>query len=263
MLRKWVETLGQIAHRVSSIGEKGDGLVHLHSLSIQDLKEPSPRLAVVARDQPKTGRGSFSCGAFAYNHFKRAILAMLGRAGLNVPAVEADGQRRSRFGQRVPLGRASLDKRRLLFTQFLFEALGHLVDVTRNRGGTQLMLHRQEVREESDSQAIRHERGPPDFEEEEFRRASFWEQCGNRAPTPFLLGSARADIQARALEREFAKERPHTDLMVALAGEWLLTVRTLVLLLHVVFDLLGRHDLLGGSQQLFRFGESQTQRLFR
>ena len=31
----------------------------------------------------------------------------------------------------------------------------------------------------------------PHFEEEKFRRASFWEQCGNRAPTLFLLGLAR------------------------------------------------------------------------
>ena len=58
---------------------------------------------------------------------------------MNIAAVEANGQRRSRFGQLVPLSRTALDKGGLLFAQFLFEALGYLVDVARNRGGTQLI----------------------------------------------------------------------------------------------------------------------------
>src|SRR5437870_4975874 len=120
------------------------------------------------------------------------------------------------------------------------------------------MLHWQEVREESNGQAIRHERGPPDFLAEQFRCAPFGAQCSDRTPTPFLLRLARAGIQSRALEVEFAEERPNTDLMVALGGEWLLTVWTLALLLHVVFELLCRHNLLDRSQHLFRFAESQT-----
>ncbi len=263
MLCKRIEALGHIAERIAPIGEKGDGLVHLHPLALQDFKQSSLGLGIVARDQPKTGRGSFSCRAFAHNHFKRAIFALLRRARVNVATIEADGQRCTRFGQFVPLRRTPLDKGRLFVAQFLFEALSYLMDMTRDRGGAQLMLHRQEVREESDGHAIRQERGPPDFLAEQFRCAPFGEQCSDRTPTPFLLRLARAGIQSRAREGEFAEERPHTDLMVALAGEWMLTVWTLALLLHVVFDLLRRHDLLGRSQHLFRFAESQTERLWR
>ena len=130
---------------------------HVQSLSLQDLKESSPWFRIVARDQPKTGGGSFSCRAFAHNHFKRSILTALWRSSMNIASIEADGQRRSRFGQLVPLGRASLDKRGLLVAQFLFKALSHLVDVTRNRRGAQLMLHWQEISQETNGQAIRQE----------------------------------------------------------------------------------------------------------
>ena len=70
MFCKRVEALGQLTDRISPIGEKGDGLVHLHPLSLQDLKESSPGLAIVAGDHPKTGGGSFSCRTFADNDFK-------------------------------------------------------------------------------------------------------------------------------------------------------------------------------------------------
>jgi len=77
MLGKRVEALSQLTHGLSSIGEKGDGLVHLHALSLQDFKESSPRFGIVTRDQPKTGRDSFSRRTFAHNHFKQAIFAAL------------------------------------------------------------------------------------------------------------------------------------------------------------------------------------------
>ncbi len=51
--------------------------------------------------------------------------------------------------------------------------------------------------------------------------------------------------------------------MMALAGKWLLTVRTLALLLHVVFDLVRRHDLLDRGQQLFRLIQTQPKRLWQ
>jgi len=51
---------------------------------------------------------------------------------VNIAAIEADGQRRSRFRQFVSLTGASLDKRGLLIAQLPFQALGDLVNVTRD-----------------------------------------------------------------------------------------------------------------------------------
>src|SRR2546426_1749836 len=99
---------------VLAAGEKGDGLVHLHPLALQDFKQSSPGLGIVARDQPKTGCGSFSRRTFADNHFKRAIFAALRRARVNIAAIKADRQRGSRFRQLVLLRWAPLDKGRLL-----------------------------------------------------------------------------------------------------------------------------------------------------
>jgi hypothetical protein len=74
---KGTVTFCQIAHRVSSIREKCDGLVHLQSLRLQHLKESSPWFGVIARHQPESRCGSFSARAFPDNYFKRAIFAAL------------------------------------------------------------------------------------------------------------------------------------------------------------------------------------------
>src|SRR5215470_4376830 len=63
----WAVTFGQVANGVSPIREKRDGLVHLQSLCPEDFKESSPRLGIIAGNQPEPGRRPLSGGAFAYN----------------------------------------------------------------------------------------------------------------------------------------------------------------------------------------------------
>src|SRR5450755_3193305 len=77
MFCQWAVTFGEISKVVSPIGEERNGLVHLQPLSLQHLKESSPRLTIVAGDQSKPGCGSLSRRAFSHNHFKRSILAAI------------------------------------------------------------------------------------------------------------------------------------------------------------------------------------------
>ncbi len=67
---------------------------------------------------------------------------------------------------------------------------------------------------------------------------------------------AGTGIQAGAREREFAKEGSKANLVMPLASEWLLAVRALALLSHIVLDLLLRHHLLDTGQHLFGFIQS-------
>ena len=68
------------------------------------------------------------------------------------------------------------------------EEAGYQVDVARDRGGTQLMLHRQEVSQELDGHAIGQQRGPPDLLTEQLWCAALGEEHGDRTPAALLLG---------------------------------------------------------------------------
>src|SRR6266516_896610 len=104
------------------------------------------------------------------------------------------------------------------------------------------MFHRQEIAQELDRHTIRQQRGPSDLLTEQFWCAALGEQRGDRAPTARLSGLTGACIQAWALECQFAEEGSQADLMVPLTSQGLLAVRTLALLLHILLDLLCRHD---------------------
>src|SRR6266487_138891 len=129
MSSKRTVTFCEITNGITPISKKRDGLIHLQALTVQDLKEPSPRLGIVAGNQPKASGCSVSSGAFPDDYFKRAILALRLRTGVNVATIQAHHEWRSRFGQFVPLSRTALDKRGLLVAQFAFKTLGHLVNV--------------------------------------------------------------------------------------------------------------------------------------
>src|SRR6266567_5229313 len=118
------------------------------------------------------------------------------------------------------------------------------------------MLHRQKIAQELDRYAIRQQRGPPGLLIEQLWGAALGEERGNWAPTTRRSGLAGTGIQAWTGEREFAKKGAHTDLVVSFVSKELLTVGTLALLLHILLDLVGRHDLLDASQQLFGFLQS-------
>src|SRR5450755_1907750 len=115
------------------------------------------------------------------------------------------------------------------------------------------MLHRQKIAQELHGDAIRQKRGPADFLTEEFWGAPFGEQRGDGTPTALLAGVAGTGIQTWAGEGELAKEGAYANLVVSLACEGLLAVRTLALLFHILFDLALGHDLLNASQHLFGF----------
>ena len=110
------------------------------------------------------------------------------------------------------------------------------------------MFHRQQIREELDRHAIGQQRCPPDFLTEQFWGAALREEHGNWAPTALLVGLTGTCIQAWALECQFAEEGSQADLVVPLTGQGLLAVRTLALLLHILLDLLCRHDVLDAGQ---------------
>src|SRR6266496_5988337 len=94
-------SLCQIANSVSHIGEKRDRLVHLQTLSLQDLKESSSWLRIIARHQPESSGDSVSRYAFPDNYFKRSILTALFCTCMNIPAIQTDDEWRSWFRQLV------------------------------------------------------------------------------------------------------------------------------------------------------------------
>src|SRR5947209_12592072 len=115
------------------------------------------------------------------------------------------------------------------------------------------MLHRQEVSQELDRHAIGQQRGPPNLLTEQLWGAAFREQRSDWTPTPLLVRLTGTGIQAWAGKRQFAEEGSHANLVMSLASERVLTVWALALLLHILLDLLGSHDLLNAGQHLFGF----------
>ena len=113
------------------------------------------------------------------------------------------------------------------------------------------MLHRQKITQELNSDAIRQQRGPPDFLTEQFRGAAFGEQRGDGTPTVLLVRLAGTGIQAWAGERQFAKEGSHADLVMSLAQREVAgSAGTGAVAPHT--PLLARgHDLLDTGQHLF------------
>src|SRR6266567_3773239 len=109
------------------------------------------------------------------------------------------------------------------------------------------MLHRQEIREEPNGQAIGHERGPSHFQTQQFWRAPLGEQRGDWTPTAPLLRLTETSIQARTGERQFAKEGSQANPMMPLVGKRLLAVRALTLLFYIFLNLVCHHDLLDTS----------------
>src|SRR5215510_7043035 len=123
-----------IANGVTPIGEKLNLLVHLEALGLKQLEQPVLWLLVVRLDKGKAlaGRGGvvFAASerqdALPCDNFKPPLLHTL---RLDVPAVNAHGQRPIRGREFAPIARASLNRGPALLAQFLSQSLGQRADV--------------------------------------------------------------------------------------------------------------------------------------
>src|SRR6266852_4755690 len=75
-------------------------------------------------------------------------------AGVDVPAVEADGERQVRARAVLPVPWAALDERRLLRPQLVFQPLRRRLDVAPERHGMQTSSERQEFAEQAGAKAV-------------------------------------------------------------------------------------------------------------
>jgi hypothetical protein len=139
MLGVQVEVELEVAHRVPTIGQTRELLIHLVPWRLQDLEQTALGLLVQGLDKPNTLAGrdlllvvaSEGENALPNNHLEM-LLSLLPVA--DIAPINPDRHGAIRDGKCGPISRASLDKGPLLLAQFVFTALGHRECMVLNGG---------------------------------------------------------------------------------------------------------------------------------
>src|SRR5215831_19450717 len=122
VLARWCYLLGQRAHLLAAIGEEGDLLISLQTLTLEQFEEPAFGLLIIAMDQAQIARRAVLGQGAADDEFKVA-LAIVPVA--HIAAIEADDNAAFRNRQLPPLGRAAVNEVVLLLAKFRFSTFSY------------------------------------------------------------------------------------------------------------------------------------------
>src|SRR5215468_12652217 len=244
-----------VADRVPSIGEKLDLLIHLEALGLEQLEQPAFGLLVIGLDKGKALDGRIGLlltaperqYALARNDLEPALLSAL---RLDVPAVNANGQRTVWRGELAPVAGAALNKRHLFVAQLIFQTLRQGADVVANRHGLQWLIEGQHVLQEFHTAAIRGQGGPFGLQVEQLRRSVLGQEFSQWAETLGLMGLTGTMSETGTVHRQVAKDRAKHNMVGAFAVAELATLCTVALgvevLLHLPCHHHGLHTLENG-----------------
>jgi hypothetical protein len=138
MLSQRAQVQLEVADVVSTVGEKRDRLIHLQPLRLEQFGQPTLGFGVVARHEAKALGRAVGRHALADDQFEPTGLPVVTVPGVNVAAVNPDGQRASWPWQRIPVALAALDEEWLLIAELTLKPLGHLLDMLVDRGPVRL-----------------------------------------------------------------------------------------------------------------------------
>ena len=165
-----------------AIREKGELLIHLEPLGLQDLEQAAFGLRVKGLDKAKAlTRGDIllvlPCegqDTLADDDFKLPLFLV---PVTHIPAIDPHRERAIGNREMAPVPRAPLDERPLLLPQLRLTPLGHGQGVGPDRGHAERLVDREKVRERLHGQAIGDQRGPLRFHEEQLGGGVLWQEC--------------------------------------------------------------------------------------
>jgi hypothetical protein len=255
-----VQVQRQVAHVLAAVGQEHHLLVHLHPLGAQHLEQPPLRLAVVGLDEAEA-LGWTICGhALARDHLEPPIPLGPLLAGVDVAAVQANGQGQVGPWEGVQVPLAAIGEHRLLGAELVFQSLGSRLRVALDSRGVQGPAQRQRLGQQLGTQPVGDQPGELALQIQQLRRGPLRQRCGQGAERARRLRLARAVIPARAGQAHRAEQGADDDRLGVFVGAGSATVRAGHLLGQARADLFVDHDGLHLLQQILGLGQVQAQR---
>src|SRR5215472_7787808 len=204
VLARWCYQFGQRAHLLAAIGEEGDLLIGLQTLTLEQFEEPAFGPLLIGMDQAHIARRAVLGQGAADDEFKVA-LAIVPVA--HIAAIEADDNAAFRNRQLPPLRRAAINEAVLLLAEFCFGTFSYAQYVLTDGHGLGTGDNRQNLCQQFSGGSVGHERGPARFQVEALGRYFVTEQIAKRRDgARSLRTAAGTGMQALAAQLDVAKE---------------------------------------------------------
>jgi len=252
----------EVTYVVATVGEEGDRLIHLEPLRLEQFGQPTLGFRGVARHKAKAFRISLGGHTLTDDEREPAGRAVVAVAGVDVAAVNADGEWTIWPGQCVPISLAARDEERLLIAQLAFQPLSHLLGMAVDRGHSR--LERQHLLHDVDGHSKGQEGCPLRFQVAPLRRRPFGQAFRERAAAMWAVNwLTRASPEARAVQAERTEQRADDDLMVSFAPASRATCGAGLLRRQIGCRLLRHHRLLHASEDGLALGQREAESLVR